>query len=41
MNAAILALALLTPAAADQAKKPAPAKKPKPNVKSNPNAPTG
>ena len=28
-------------AAADQAKKPAPAKKPKPNVKPNPNAPTG
>jgi hypothetical protein len=28
-------------AAADQAKKPAPAKKPKPGVKPNPNAPTG
>ena len=28
-------------AAADQAKKPAPAKKPKPAVKPNPNAPTG
>ena len=28
-------------AAADQAKKPAPAKKPKPSVKPNPNAPTG